>query len=80
MSDLQKQQVTINLYHLDLILHLQGQVLQYLASQCLHLCFMLGDMQVDYPSFVTNVWPTHDEHQVPHDTLQNWGRNMEIFV
>jgi len=41
------------------MLHLQGQVMQYLELQCLHLCFTLGDMwilmQVAYLSYVTNV-------------------------
>jgi len=41
--------MVLNLYHLDLILHLQGQVLQFLV---LHLCLFflhrgtLRDMQV----------------------------------
>jgi hypothetical protein len=35
----------MNLYYLDLILHLQGQALQYLVFWQLHLGFKLGDMQ-----------------------------------
>jgi len=50
---------SINLYCLDLILHLQGKVLQYLASQHLHLYFIVGDkwvaVQWAYPSSVINV-------------------------
>jgi len=38
----------VNLYCLDLVPHLQRQALQYQASQCLNLCFTLGD---------THRWP-----------------------
>jgi len=31
-----------NLYHLDLIVHLQGQVSQYPVQQCFHLFFTIG--------------------------------------
>jgi hypothetical protein len=52
--------IAINLYHLDFILHLQRQVLQYLALEHLHLCLTYGEMwvaiQVAYLSCVTNVW------------------------
>jgi hypothetical protein len=34
--------IALSLYHLDLILELQGEVLQYLSSQCLCLCFTWG--------------------------------------
>jgi hypothetical protein len=48
----------LNLYCLDLILCLQGQVLQYLALWHLCLCFILWDMWVDvrvvYLSCVTD--------------------------
>jgi len=37
------------------ILHLQGQVSQYLASQHLHLGFTLGDMWVVQQNCVKNV-------------------------
>jgi len=50
----------INLYHLDLILHMQGQMSQYLTLWLLRLCFKLWDMwvamQVASQSCVTNVW------------------------
>jgi hypothetical protein len=35
-------EVNFKFYHPELILHLQGQVLHYLASQCLHLCLFSG--------------------------------------
>jgi hypothetical protein len=38
------QGMYINFYNPDLISYLQGQVLQYIASQCLHLCSTVGDM------------------------------------
>jgi len=44
-----------NLYYSDLMLHLQGQVLQYVALQYLHLGVILGNMQVAYSSYVTDV-------------------------
>jgi len=40
----------INLYHQDLILHMQGQVLQ-----CVHLHLTLWTMWVAYLSYVTSV-------------------------
>jgi len=56
------ERVIINLY-LDLILHLQGQVLKELVSWSLCVCFTLGDMQVPMCHFlelchicVTNIW------------------------
>jgi len=49
----------INLYHPDLIPHLQRHAPQYLAMQ--HLCMgsTMGNMQVGYLSCVTNVWLTY---------------------
>jgi len=40
----------VNLYHLDLILHLQGQLSQYVVLQCLCLCLMWWYMQVSHLS------------------------------
>jgi hypothetical protein len=49
----------IKLYYLDLILHLQGQVSQYLASQHFHMDFTFGGMWifmwVAYLTLITNV-------------------------
>jgi len=42
----QPRRSQLNIYYLNLILHLLAQVYQYLALQCLHLCFTIGDMWV----------------------------------
>jgi len=53
MGEYNSYMAQFNLYPMHLIPHLQGQVSQYLASQC--LCSTLGDMQMAYLSHVTNV-------------------------
>jgi len=47
------------LYHLDLVLHLQWQVLQCLASWHLHMSFTVWGMWVGYLSCITSVWLTY---------------------
>jgi len=45
----------LNIYHWDLLLHLQGQESQYPALRCLLLGYTLWDMWVAYLSCVTDV-------------------------
>jgi len=51
----------LNLYYLDLILHLQRQVLIYLVSRYFCMSFTVGVMQVAYPIWVTYVWHMYNK-------------------
>jgi len=68
-----------NLYHLDLILHLQRQAPQYLVLQYLPLCFTLCDMQVTSPNHVTNV-DLHVINIKTHTVIIQKVARLEIFM